>query len=134
MLEIFDLFTTFSNIIIMIVSFVVCYIIAKNNNMSGYFTLLGFFGITGIIAMVIISHFGNNGNNNSYNGNGRQSNNNSNNSYTEQHTYFDQNDYYQNDSTYEEQPKEKYKYCPKCGAKIEYMASFCSYCGKEFHQ
>ena len=36
------------NLIITVVMIVVCYILAKKNNMSSAFALLGFFGIVGV--------------------------------------------------------------------------------------
>ena len=143
---------------ITIACFVGCYTIAKNNNMSGYYTLLGFFGVIGVLAVLIISmsvtnnntginqnnYNGQNGYNNQNNYNGQNGYNNQNiyngqngynnqNMHNGQNGYNNQNTYNGNDSYYENQTQSKFKYCPKCGAKIEALASFCSYCGKEFN-
>lgn len=45
--------------------FYACYLIAKNNNMSGFYTLLGFFGVIGVIIVLVISLVTKNDNNNS---------------------------------------------------------------------
>ena len=133
------------NLIITVVMIVVCYNLAKKNNMSSAFALLGLFGIVGAVALILIIKFsGNNSNlkdgnntysdyngnnynntNGGYNGNNYNANNyNANNSYNDG-GYASQNG---GNSSYDE---DKFKKCPKCGAKIEKYASFCTYCGKE---
>lgn len=111
--------------------FYACYIIAKNNNMSGFYTLLGFFGVIGVIIVFVISIVTTNDNSqnkyrnkNGYNGP---------NGYGNQNGYNNQNGF-NNNSCYNNESKPQFKYCAKCGNKIESSALFCSYCGKAFNE
>lgn len=159
------------NLIITVVMIVVCYNLAKKNNMSSAFALLGFFGIVGVLGLILIIKFsgsnsklkdGNNYNNpnNSYNGNNYNNTNGgyngsnynnvnngynnsyNNNSYNNMNSGYNGNNYNVNNSYndggyasqnggYSSSDEDKFKKCPKCGAKIEKYASFCTYCGKE---
>jgi len=119
---------------------VVCYNLAKKNNMSAAFALLGLFGIVGAVALILIIKFsGNNSNlkdgNNTYSDYNGNNYNNTNGGYNG-NNYNANNSY--NDGGYASQnggnsapADDKFKKCPKCGAKIEKYASFCTYCGKE---
>lgn len=152
------------NLIITVVMIVVCYNLAKKNNMSAAFALLGLFGIVGAVALILIIKFsGNNSNlkdgnntysdyngnnynntNGGYNGNNYNNVNNgyNNNNYNNTNSGYNGNNYNANnsynDGGYASQnggnsapADDKFKKCPKCGAKIEKYASFCTYCGKE---
>lgn len=167
------------NLVITVVMIVVCYNLAKKNNMSSAFALLGFFGIMGALGLILIIKFsgnnshlkdGNNYNNpnggyngdnynnvnNGYNRNnynnpngGYNSNNYNNgnngynaNNYDNANNGYNRNNYNANNSYndggyasqnggYSSSDEDKFKKCPKCGAKIEKYASFCTYCGKE---
>ena len=155
------------NLLITVVMIVVCYNLAKKNNMSAAFALLGFFGIVGAVALILIIKFsGNNSNlkdgnnynnpNGGYNGNnynnvnnGYNNNNYNNpnggynsNNYNNANNGYNRNNYNANNSYndggyasqnggYSSSDGDKFKKCPKCGAKIEKYASFCTYCGKE---
>ena len=149
------------NLLITVVMIVVCYNLAKKNNMSAAFALLGFFGIVGAVALILIIKFsGNNSNlkdgnnynnpNGGYNGNNYNNVNNgyNNNNYNNTNGGYNGNNGYNrnnynannsyNDGGYASQnggysssDGDKFKKCPKCGAKIEKYASFCTYCGKE---
>ncbi|MDY6328943.1 MAG: zinc ribbon domain-containing protein [Lachnospiraceae bacterium] len=128
------------NLIITVVMIVVCYNLAKKNNMSAAFALLGLFGIVGAVALILIIKFsGNNSNlkdgNNTYSDYNGNNYNNTNGGYNG-NNYNANNSY--NDGGYASQnggnsapADDKFKKCPKCGAKIEKYASFCTYCGKE---
>lgn len=115
--------------IIMVVSFIFCYFYARKNNLSDYYTFLGFFGIIGIIALLLIVAFGNNHSeqiqNNGYNSNGYKGQdyqqNHHNNIHNQSTSYYDK-----------QQSGAQFKYCPKCGAKMEGLTLFCSYCGTKF--
>lgn len=149
---IYDLVYLVVNFGVTILSFVLCYILAKKNHMSGWFTFLGFFGLIGIVAVVLVAKFGNtnyddynrmNNNQSSYNNSGYYNGQNGNNT----NNYDSQNGagnsgYYgvQNGNTYGSSDTfvqngeviiRKYKSCPKCGAKLDEKASFCTYCGKQ---
>lgn len=167
------------NLVITVVMIVVCYNLAKKNNMSAAFAFLGLFGIVGAVALILIIKFsGNNSNlkdgnnynnpnggyngnnynnvNNGYNNNnynntngGYNSNNYNNgnngynaNNYNNANNGYNRNNYNANNSYndggyasqnggYSSSDEDKFKKCPKCGAKIEKYASFCTYCGKE---
>lgn len=140
------------NMIITVVMIVVCYNLAKKNNMSSAFALLGLFGVVGVIGLILIIKFsGNNSNlkdgNNTYsdyNGNNYNNPNGgyNNNNYNNMNSGYNANNYNANNSYndggyasqnggYSTSDEDKFKKCPKCGAKIEKYASFCTYCGKE---
>lgn len=182
---IYDLVYWVFNFGVMILSFVLCYVLAKKYNMSGWFTFAGFFGLAGVVAVVLIAKFSNTNNydynqknNNPYNFNNKDSyggQNGYNNGYNNMGSYTGQtgngagNGYnsvgiyngQNNDSTGRcgvqnipnpsgyygvqngnasntsdvyaqngEVNMRKYKSCPKCGAKLDERASFCTYCGK----
>ena len=128
------------NMIITVVMIVVCYNLAKKNNMSFAFALLGFFGIVGVLGLILIIKFsGNNsslkdGNNtySDYNGNNYNNTNGgyNGNNYNANNSYND-GGYASQNGGYSTSDGDKFKKCPKCGAKIEKYASFCTYCGKE---
>ena len=116
------------NLIITVVMIVVCYNLAKKNNMSAAFALLGLFGIVGAVALILIIKFSGN-NSNLKDGNNTYSDYNGNN-YNANNSYNDGGYASQNGGN-SAPADDKFKKCPKCGAKIEKYASFCTYCGKE---
>lgn len=131
------------NLVITVVMIVVCYNLAKKNNMSAAFAFLGLFGIVGAVALILIIKFsGNNSNlkdgnnynnpNGGYNGNNYNNVNNgyNRNNYNANNSYND-GGYASQNGGYSSSDEDKFKKCPKCGAKIEKYASFCTYCGKE---
>lgn len=98
-----DLIRLGSSLVFMVISFILCNILAKKYNMSGWYTLLGFFSFAGVAAILLIAKLGN-VNQNDYNINRNPnhfnnkdsygSQNGGNSSYNNTQNYNGQNSYY----------------------------------------